>query len=265
MQIKAGKVNAAEKDRRKILVIGQEDRFSHGLMDYAITLADRLGYDLLALSVGILGDERYSQSYQRYQNERFSLGAIESAAVFKQRARQKKIACEHEVKFGDAGRIVENIHHQIKRIEFVVTESKVIEETIASYANIPVFCINSNGQNRGGNIMANVETKSKKMLFAQTVGYGLLTVGLYAAVFSNAGVVMKLFTQGGWSAALPIATVFVFSFAHGAFASNLWSLLGISARKAEQPRVAERKVVQPRVSARKRPRVYAHINNYHNI
>jgi hypothetical protein len=43
--------------------------------------------------------------------------------------------------------------------------------------------------------------------------------------------------------------VFIFSFVHGAFASNLWSVLGIEATKKVQPRVAP-----SRPTPRKRPR-----------
>ena len=60
---------------------------------------------------------------------------------------------------------------------------------------------------------------------------------------------MKYFTKGGIFAALPIVTVFAFSFVHASFASNLWSLLGIEATKKVQPRVAPK-----RPAPRKRPR-----------
>ena len=68
-------------------------------------------------------------------------------------------------------------------------------------------------------------------LIGRTIGLGLGSVALYAAVFTNSDTVMKYFTKGGIFAALPIVTVFAFSFVHGAFASNLWSLLGIEATK----------------------------------
>ncbi|MEW6111884.1 MAG: hypothetical protein AB1664_07125 [Thermodesulfobacteriota bacterium] len=69
----------------------------------------------------------------------------------------------------------------------------------------------------------------KRKLFMKTALYGAVTAVLYAVVFTNSDWVMQLFTRGGVYAALPIATVFIFSFAHGAFAGNLWSSLGIDA------------------------------------
>ena len=100
---------------------------------------------------------------------------------------------------------------------------------------------------------------------ARTAGYGLLTAGLYAAVFTNSDTVMRYFTGGGWYAALPIATVFLFSFTHGFFAHHLWSLLGIEAITKDRVRQTERKVIEKRKTARKRPRMYAYVNPFHRI
>ena len=88
----------------------------------------------------------------------------------------------------------------------------------------------------------------------KTIALGLGTVAIYAAVFWNSGTVMQYFTKGGIYAALPVATVFLVSFVHGAFASNLWSCLGIEATKKVQPRVA------PQPAARKRPRPSLRLN-----
>ncbi len=98
--------------------------------------------------------------------------------------------------------------------------------------------------------MAAVARKKKPV--GKTVILGALTAALYAAVFWHSDAVLQLFTKGGVYAALPIATVFVFSFAHGAFASNLWSLLGIEAithQPAKRPAAPA-----PRPAQRPRPR-----------
>lgn len=93
----------------------------------------------------------------------------------------------------------------------------------------------------------------KKKPVGKTLFYGMLSVALYAAVFSYSDAVLQLFTRGGAYAALPIATVFVFSFAHGGFASNLWSLLGVEAithQPAKRPATPA-----PRPAQRPRPRL----------
>jgi hypothetical protein len=48
---------------------------------------------------------------------------------------------------------------------------------------------------------------------------------------SHQALVTDTFTKGGWYAAYPILAAFFFSFIHGAFASNLLSVLGIEAKK----------------------------------
>jgi hypothetical protein len=46
--------------------------------------------------------------------------------------------------------------------------------------------------------------------------------------------VMEHFTRGGIYAALPILAAFFFSFLHGAFASNVLSVLGLEAAKSRK-------------------------------
>ena len=95
----------------------------------------------------------------------------------------------------------------------------------------------------------------KKSLWGKTLVYGLLAAGLYAAIFWQEDLVMKYFTRGGWYAALPIATVFIFSLAHGSFANYLWSALGIEATRKktavrpEKARPVERKRPRPSLRA----------------
>jgi len=92
--------------------------------------------------------------------------------------------------------------------------------------------------------------KKRNKPVGKTILWGALSLGLYAAVFSHGTTLTRLFAQGSWYAILPIATVFLFSLVHGAFASYIWSLLGIEARKQLQPRPT----AQKRAVKRKRPR-----------
>ncbi len=99
-----------------------------------------------------------------------------------------------------------------------------------------------------------LEAKKAKP-WGKTLVFGGMAAVMYAAVFLNGDTVMQYFTKGGVYAALPIATVFAFSFVHGAFANYLWSVLGIEAGK----KVAVR-VEAPRPAARKRPRPQLRVN-----
>lgn len=87
--------------------------------------------------------------------------------------------------------------------------------------------------------------------------FGVLTAGLYGAVFANSDWVMEHFTRGAWYAALPVATAFLFSFVHGAFASNLWSVLGVGVtRRPAQPRPKKSR----RIIGRRRPQPQLRLN-----
>ena len=61
--------------------------------------------------------------------------------------------------------------------------------------------------------------------------FGAMSMASYFFLFSNEALVTKTFTLGGWHAAFPVMTAFFFSFIHGAFASNLLSVVGLEAKK----------------------------------
>ena len=93
-------------------------------------------------------------------------------------------------------------------------------------------------------------SKKRNRVAGKTLLFGLLSITLYAAVFSHGTAVAQFFARGAWYAILPIITVFLFSFVHGSFASHVWTLLGIEARKTAQHRPEKRKAP----SKRKQPR-----------
>ena len=72
----------------------------------------------------------------------------------------------------------------------------------------------------------------KKKPVVEMVLFGVMSLIAYGFIFTNESLVTKTFTLGGWHAAFPVLTAFFFSFIHGAFASNLLSVLGLEAKKA---------------------------------
>jgi len=101
----------------------------------------------------------------------------------------------------------------------------------------------------------------------KTIICGCISAGLYAAYFSHSTLLTPLYARGGAYAVLPIATAFLFSFAHGAFASNFWLLLGIEAKtrvEAHKSVSAGDHPAKTKPKA-KQPRVYAHVNPFHNL
>lgn len=65
----------------------------------------------------------------------------------------------------------------------------------------------------------------------QMVLFGAVSLTLYIVLLRNEKLITSEFTMGGWHAAYPVLTALAFSFIHGAFASNLLSVLGLEAKK----------------------------------
>jgi hypothetical protein len=77
-------------------------------------------------------------------------------------------------------------------------------------------------------------TGSKKKPVGKMVAMGLISIVLYAILLTHQEAVNNVFGKGGWYAFLPIATAFVFSFVHGAFTGDFWTVVGIEASKKKK-------------------------------
>lgn len=246
----------SQEVKRKILVVSKDYAFSNGVVDYAANLSQRLGYDIIAMSVNpALGASgKFFSPYNQHLRGKFTQQAQAAWAPVADVLAGQGIKSEHVVKFEGLSGAIKDLNHEVKRIDFVITDSGIKDQEITGEIPLPVFSISGY---QGEKIMAQEqhETAHRGKLIRNTIGLGVASAALYAAVFTNTGTIMTYFTKGGAYAALPIITVFAFSFVHGAFTSNLWSALGIEATKKVQPRVAP-----PRPAPRKRPRPQLHLD-----
>jgi hypothetical protein len=71
--------------------------------------------------------------------------------------------------------------------------------------------------------------KKKKLLFTGILG--VITVSSYILAISQQDYLTQISTRGGWNFIWPVTAAFYFSFLHGTFASNVLSILGITASK----------------------------------
>ncbi len=74
----------------------------------------------------------------------------------------------------------------------------------------------------------------KKKPIASLIIMGIISVALYAALLMKQDVINEYVGQGGLYAILPIVTAFIFSFVHGTFTGNFWTVLGIEAAKKKK-------------------------------
>jgi nucleotide-binding universal stress UspA family protein len=127
--------------RRKILVVSQEEAFSEGAMEYAVALAERLGYELLALNVGAAPSDQARSAYQEHMQEEFQARATAAAAVLQQKAAARQVPLTHVVKFGEVGQAVEAVTRDYRRIELLITDSRTRKEELPARVNLPVFSL----------------------------------------------------------------------------------------------------------------------------
>lgn len=75
---------------------------------------------------------------------------------------------------------------------------------------------------------------AKKKPVGKMVITGIISIALYTALLLNQDIINTYFGRGGVYAFLPIITAFIFSFVHGSFTSNFWTVLGVEAKKKRE-------------------------------
>jgi F0F1-type ATP synthase assembly protein I len=77
-------------------------------------------------------------------------------------------------------------------------------------------------------------TYTKKKPVGKMVLFGIVSIALYVLLLMNQDYINATFAHGGAYAFLPIITAFVFSFFHGSFTGNFWTVMGVEASKKKK-------------------------------
>ncbi len=244
-----------------ILLVTRGSRLAEPVMDYAVNVAGRMNCKILATYVNTLplfgnGDVYHKQ---------FASAIEQNAAEFKEKAVVRGVDFEYVQESGKISKIISRLCRIVKRIEFVLIDQGIKIEEAAFGSPVPVFnivCTDSRTGEMIENRRANkylqeerhIALANKKNYWMKTLVFGTITGALYAAVFSNFETFMHYFTKGGIYILVPVVTVFVFTYVHGSFFSNLGSALNIEGskvtveKKAEESKVvAKRSDTKPRV------------------
>lgn len=248
---------------RRLLVVRSRNGEQDVVKEYALQLSRRLNGEVVLLTLTDAAPRGPEPAGSGPIESCTPTGALDLTRL---NAGMAKYLLECIAEQKDVVPAVERLCRDIKRIEFILTDSDVVKDILSETAVIPVFRIVADAAHPEGgrNMSTNAATMRKKPV-GKTIVFGALTAALYAAVFWKADVLMTFFARGGIYAALPITTAVIFSFAHGAFASSLWSLLGIHARtEVKAYKTVSPGAPSPQVKP-KRPRVYAYVNPFHNI
>jgi hypothetical protein len=114
-----------EQQTMQLLVAGRESTFSKEIIDYALDMAQRMSYDILALNTAPLSCETFKlfSSSRNQICEEFKSMSEKNAAMFQQAAAEKGIAFDHIVMFSEADEALQEVTRNNKNIAFVVSES----------------------------------------------------------------------------------------------------------------------------------------------
>jgi hypothetical protein len=117
---------------RKLVVVGRESEYSQEIIDYAIEMAERMSYEIIALNAAPLSCETFKlfSSSRDKICEDFEDLSKKNVRAFQEAAEKKCIPFTHVVKFNDAYEVLKEIKNEIGEFEFVVSE--VEEENNAS-------------------------------------------------------------------------------------------------------------------------------------
>jgi uncharacterized integral membrane protein len=75
---------------------------------------------------------------------------------------------------------------------------------------------------------------TRKKPIGKLIAFGIFSIVLFTALFSNQDMVSGVYTRGGWYAFLPIITALLFSFVHGSFTGHFWTVLGVEAARKKK-------------------------------
>jgi hypothetical protein len=111
-------VSAPGVERKKIVVVSTDAEFSPALVSHALSVAGRLGTEVVALSIG--SQSQTGDDHARKARELFEMRAIRSGENFGLQASQAGVPFRHVVRFGKAAEVVEGECGRLRRVEFVL-------------------------------------------------------------------------------------------------------------------------------------------------
>ncbi len=110
--------------KQTLLVVGRKGTFSQEIIAYAIDMANRMNYEILALSTSDLSCESFDlfPGPKKDLCAKFDVFATENSKMFASWAESSGIKFNHTIQYSDVDTAITNINRKIKKITFVVDE-----------------------------------------------------------------------------------------------------------------------------------------------
>jgi hypothetical protein len=113
-----------EEKALRLLVVGRESTFSREVVDYALEMAQRLSYQILALNTAPLSCETFKifSSSRKKICQDFQSLSEENVKAFREEAEKFGIPFTHVIKFSEREEALEEVREEFGGIEFVVSD-----------------------------------------------------------------------------------------------------------------------------------------------
>lgn len=114
------------KQYGKLVVVGNESHFSPGLIDYAVDMAKRMAYEIVALNTAPLSCNTFKlfSSSRKQVCEDFLKLAEKNVRDFKAEVTALNIPFSHVIKFCDTDQAIDELQQEIGEIDFIVSDSQ---------------------------------------------------------------------------------------------------------------------------------------------
>jgi hypothetical protein len=122
----ASLLSSEKKHPGILVVVGNESIFSRALIDYAVDMAHRLSYEIIALNTAPLSCETFKlfSSSRKKVCDEFKELAEKNVCAFKKEVEQHNIPFSHVVKFCDTDRAIDELQTEIGDIDFIVSDAQ---------------------------------------------------------------------------------------------------------------------------------------------
>ena len=133
---------------RKIIVVTTQKTFATQLIDYAIQLAQRLGHEIVALSICMPKEENPRVAGKRsgaQAGNRYRTPKVESAERFRDEARRQNIEFQHLIREGSVQQVLEDLPSEIRRIDLIITDQDLGSAKSPVDTGLPIFRVVPSG------------------------------------------------------------------------------------------------------------------------
>jgi two-component SAPR family response regulator len=113
------------EESKKLVVVGKESFFSEEIIEYAVDMAERMSYEIVALNTAPLSCETFNQSSSRDQIcTDFQMLSKLNVQSFREEAQKRGIPFSHVVKYTESSEVLRELRKEIGEFEFVVSQEE---------------------------------------------------------------------------------------------------------------------------------------------